>query len=92
MFLLFGYDRYDATGGIEDLIAIAETLEELEEFINNTEGGRECIKSLSRNFENLYAYNPITESRYDYEDNQFNAIGCKLLRSQKVQTYNEKFD
>ena len=37
MFILFAYERYDATGGIEDLVAIAETLLELEEFINNNE-------------------------------------------------------
>ncbi len=90
MFLLFAYDRYDATGGIDDLVAIAETLVELEKFIDDNE---KCIKSFcSNNFENLYAYNPITESRYDYVDNQFDTIGYKLLRSQKVQTYDEKFD
>lgn len=90
MFLLFAYDRYDATGGIDDLVAIAETLLELEEFINNNE---KLVKSFcSNNFEYLYAYNPITESRYDYTDNQFDTIGYKLLRSQKVQTYDEKFD
>lgn len=89
MFLLFAYDRYDATGGIEDLVAIAETLVELEKFIDNNE---KCIKSFCSNSENIYAYNPTTESRYDYVDNRFNTIGYKLLRSQKVQTYNEKFN
>lgn len=89
MFLLFAYDRYDATGGIEDLVAIAETLLELEEFINNNE---KLVKSFcSNNFENLYAYNPITESRYDYENNQFGS-SYRLLKSQKVQTYNEELE
>ncbi len=88
MFLLFGYDRYDAIGGAGDIIVIAETLEELLEFIENN---RDCIKSSGDNFNNLYAYNPITESRYNYENNQFGS-GYRLLKSQKVQTYSEELE
>ena len=35
MFLLFGYYRYDAIGGADDIIATAEMLEELLGFIEN---------------------------------------------------------
>ncbi len=88
MFLLFGYYRYDAIGGADDIIATAETLEELLGFIENN---KDCIRSLDDNFNNLYAYNPITESRYNYENNKFGS-GYRLLKSQKVQTYSEELE
>lgn len=75
MFLLFGYDGYEASGGIEDLITQHETLEDLQEFIDDNPD--KILNGFGR-FEVIYAYDTYSMLKHDYKDNQFNTIGSEL--------------
>ena len=68
IFLLFAYDRYDASGGIEDLITTSGTLDGIEKFINDNPGK---ILSYIRPFERVYAYEPNAKEKYNYINNKF---------------------
>ena len=77
MFLLFGHDEYDASGGIEDLITQGETLEDLQEFIDDNPD--KILNGFGPRLEVVYAYDTYSMLKHDYKDNQFNAVGSLLL-------------
>ena len=88
IFLLFAYDRYDAGGGIEDLITTSDTLEELKEFIEKDTEDASYTSICTKNLELVYAYEPATKSIYFYTDNEFDT-GYTIINKNNLEQCQE---